>query len=323
MAVAGAPLSPAPPRPNEVPVARRPEGPGVIPVGPVPPTQPVKSPEALAEARRRAERQRAARDASPTVAFTTVWPTTDRPTPAANGEDALGDRARARTFAGDDPGAAFQTRPTAPAGASTPVPGTNDADRWSPPAARVAPDTPYLLRAGTTVIHAVMRTGIHSDLPGAILAQVSSDVRDTATGQHVLIPSGTMLVGQYGSNPEAGVERVLVAWQRLVFPDGAVLDLGEMPGADTAGYAGLADRVNHHYGRLFGQAALLSLIGAGAAVLAPDSDDAVFQAAGNPLDSAASTVTEQNLERAPTIEIRPGMRITVLLNRDLQFEGVY
>jgi type IV secretion system protein VirB10 len=100
--------------------------------------------------------------------------------------------------------------------------------------------------------------GINSDLPGQIMAQVAQNVYDTPTGKHLLIPQGSRLVGSYSSDVAYGQSRVLVAWQRIVFPDGKAMDIGTMPGADSAGYAGFNDQVNNHYLRLFGSAFLMS-----------------------------------------------------------------
>ena len=95
------------------------------------------------------------------------------------------------------------------------------------------------------------------------MAQVAQNVYDTPTGRYLLIPQGARLVGRYASDVAYGQSRVLVAWQRLVFPDGKALDIGAMPGADSAGYAGFTDRVNHHYLRVFGSALLMSAVVAG------------------------------------------------------------
>ncbi len=90
------------------------------------------------------------------------------------------------------------------------------------------------------------------------MAQVAQNVYDTPTGKHLFIPQGSRLVGSYSSDVAYGQARVLVAWQRIVFPDGKAMDIGAMPGADSAGYAGFNDQVNNHYVRLFGSAFLMS-----------------------------------------------------------------
>lgn len=119
-------------------------------------------------------------------------------------------------------------------------------DRWRLDSRAEAPRSPYELRAGF-IVPAVLISGVNSDLPGQIVAQVSQDVFDTATGKWRLIPQGSRLVGQYSSDIAYGQSRVLVAWQRIVFPDGKAMDIGSMPGADSAGYAGFRDQVNNHY----------------------------------------------------------------------------
>ncbi len=130
------------------------------------------------------------------------------------------------------------------------------------PYKKEVPLSPYEVKQGT-VIPAVMITGINSDLPGQIIAQVSQPVFDTVSGRYLLIPQGTRLVGSYDSYVAVGQERALVAWRRLIFPDGASLELMNMPGADPQGYSGFADQVNNHYFRIFGGAILIGMIGAG------------------------------------------------------------
>src|SRR5262249_1151087 len=123
--------------------------------------------------------------------------------------------------------------------------GNKDEDRWALGSRLQAPGSPYELRAGA-VIPATLQTGINSDLPGQITAIVAQGVGDGATGRHVLIPQASRLVGTYGADVQFGQERVLVAWQRIVWPDGKALDIGAMPGADGAGHAGFKDQVDNH-----------------------------------------------------------------------------
>src|SRR5690606_38200477 len=114
-----------------------------------------------------------------------------------------------------------------------------------------------------SVIPASLITGINSDLPGRIIAQVSQNVFDSATGHNLLIPQGAKLFGRYDSNISFGQRRVLVVWTDIVFPDGSTLQIAGMAGADAAGFSGFTDKVNNHYVRTFGSAVLVALIGAG------------------------------------------------------------
>src|SRR6266851_1113220 len=124
------------------------------------------------------------------------------------------------------------------------------------------PASPYTVMPGS-VIPAVLIGGINSDLPGPVLAQVSENVFDSATGKSLLIPQGSRLVGAYRNASAWGQQRVQIAWQRLIFPNTASMDLPQMPGTDQGGYAGFADQVNNHYLATFGTAAVMSLISAG------------------------------------------------------------
>jgi type IV secretory pathway VirB10-like protein len=157
-----------------------------------------------------------------------------------------------------------------------------------------APRTPFELRAGF-VVPATLISGINSDLPGQIMAQVAQHVYDTPTGKHLLIPQGSRLVGTYSSDVAYGQARVLVAWQRIVFPDGKAMDIGAMPGADSAGYAGFNDQVNNHYLRTFGSAFLMSGVTAGITL---SQDNGRFH---------RQLATRQRcLERSPRAAARPG-----------------
>ncbi|WP_407965859.1 TrbI/VirB10 family protein [Bartonella sp. C271] len=115
------------------------------------------------------------------------------------------------------------------------------------------------IKAGT-IIPGVMISGVNSDLPGQIIAQVRESVYDSATGQNVLIPVGSRLIGTYDSRVSTGQKRVLIAWSRVIYPDGSSLSLGNMPGSDQSGYAGFKDKVNNHYLKVFGNALMLSVI---------------------------------------------------------------
>ena len=192
--------------------------------------------------------------------------------------------------------------------------------------------SPYTLLAGT-VIPVVLVTEARSDLPGQLIAQVREAVSDTATGAHVLIPQGTRALGEYDSVVAFGQERILVAWQRLLFPDGSSLSLRGMPGTDAAGAAGLHDRVDRHLLRTFGSAALLSAISAGAQISqgtfgqgtsANDTTDAreIFAAAlGQNLSDLGSEITRRNLSVQPSLQVRAGYRFNISVVKDIVLPG--
>jgi len=209
----------------------------------------------------------------------------------------------------------------------------DDGDRWKLESKPEAPRTPYELRAGF-VVPATLISGINSDLPGQIMAQVAQSVYDTPTGKHLLIPQGSRLVGAYSSDVSYGQARILVAWQRIVFPDGKAMDIGAMPGADSAGYAGFNDQENHHYVRLFGSALLMSAVTAGASYSqrqdqtttlygAPNANSALSQALGQQLGQVTAQLIAKNLNVAPTLEIRPGYRFNVIVTKDMTFSKPY
>jgi type IV secretory pathway VirB10-like protein len=211
--------------------------------------------------------------------------------------------------------------------------GAGGGDRWRLDSEVQPPRSPYELRAGF-VIPATLISGINSDLPGQIIGQVSQDVYDTATGKFKLIPQGARLVGAYSSSVAYGQSRVLVAWQRVIFPDGKALDIGSMPGADGAGYAGFKDEVNNHYLRVFGSALLMSGVVAGVTysqgrnsttgtAYAPTASSALSEALGQQLGQATAQMISKNMNIAPTLEIRPGFRFNVIVVKDLTFSKPY
>ena len=252
-------------------------------------------------------------------------------------------QARLEQIRGLDGGGAATAAPItapAPAAPAPPVGGNSIAefeggggDRWRLDASLRPPRSAYELRAGY-VAPAILISGINSALPGQIVAQISRDVYDTATGRHVLIPQGSRLVGTYSSEVNYGQSRVLIAWQRIVFPDARAIDIGAMPGADSAGYAGFTDKVNNHYLRLFGSAFLMSAITAGISMSQDNAagraggnrqraSDAMSEALGQQLGQVTAQMIARNLNIAPTIEIRPGYRFNVIVTKDLTFVRPY
>lgn len=203
---------------------------------------------------------------------------------------------------------------------------------WELPSRVEAPASPFLVRAGA-VLPAVMISGISSDLPGQVMAQVSQPIYDTATGKHLLLPQGTRLIGTYASDVAFGQQRVLMAWQRLVFPNGHVLDIGSMPGADIGGYAGFHDRVDNHYLRTFGSAFLLSGIIAAVSMSQQDgntdngnrqrANDALSESLGQTLGQTMSEMLRKNMNVSPTLQIRPGYRFNVMATKDMTFQAPY
>lgn len=182
-----------------------------------------------------------------------------------------------------------------------------------------APPSPYVLQAGST-IPAALVTGLRSDLPGQVVAQVTEPVYDSPTGRHLLIPQGSRLIGQYDADVEYAQERVLLVWNRLILPDGRSIVLERQPGADATGQAGLQDRVDNHWGRLFRAGLLSTLLGAGAE-LGNDGDSdiarAIREGAQKSVGDAGQEVVRRQLEIRPTLTVRPGHRVRVVVTRDL------
>ena len=187
------------------------------------------------------------------------------------------------------------------------------------------PTSPYQLLAGT-VISAALITGINSDLPGQITASVTENVFDTVSGRYLLVPQGSRLIGRYDSEVTFGQSRVLLVWTRLLRPDGSSITLDRLLGVDAAGNAGLADKVDFHWRRVFAGAAVSSLIGVGAELASPSRDEngnAVILAGRDSLQSSITDVgqqiTQRNLGVQPTLTIRPGFPLRIIVNSDIVF----
>ncbi len=198
--------------------------------------------------------------------------------------------------------------------------------------AREDDPSPYELHAGS-IIPATLLTGINADLPGTIVGQVRDDVFDSVTGTYLLIPRGTKLVGTYDSRIVQGQRRVLVAWTRLLYPDGSSLDIGGMSGTDPSGYAGFAANVDEHLNKAFNSALLLSIIGAGAQLSQPQQSSSIYAApsigqtiagaVGQQIGNTSIRLTQRQLQMPPTLEVPPGYEFDVLVDRDIVLAAPY
>lgn len=185
------------------------------------------------------------------------------------------------------------------------------------------PASPYQVMAGT-VIPAALVTGINSDLPGQVIANVTEAVYDTATGKHLLIPQGSRLIGRYDSQVAFGQRRVLLVWTRLILPDTSSVALDRLPGIDPAGYAGLEDGVDWHWDRILAGAALSTLLGVGAELAAPESRTdgnrvviAAREGAQDAVNQVGQEITKRSMSIQPTLTIRPGFPVRVMVSKDL------
>jgi type IV secretion system protein TrbI len=192
----------------------------------------------------------------------------------------------------------------------------------SNPHVATAPMSRWMIMAGS-VIPASLLTGLDSDLPGMVLAQVTENVRDSATGRAVLIPQSARLIGRYDSNISYGQKRAFVVWQRILFPDGSSLRLDNMPAVDAGGYSGLADRVDGHSWQLIKGVVLSSLLGIGSE-LSFGRDRGIVRALRESVQQNGSQAGEQvvakSLDIQPTIRVRPGWPVRVLVSQDLVLE---
>lgn len=193
---------------------------------------------------------------------------------------------------------------------------TTSSDRVMPPA------SPFVLQAGA-VIPAALITGIRSDLPGQITAQVTENIYDSPTGRILLVPQGTRIIGQYDNNVQFGQRRVLLVWNRLILPNGSSIVLERQPGADTEGYAGLEDGIDYHWWDLAKAAGLSTLLAVGTELAVSNEDRlvrAIRDGAQDTIDDAGQQIVQRQLQVAPTLTIRPGFPVRIIVTRDLVFE---
>ncbi|SIT54850.1 putative TRBI CONJUGAL TRANSFER TRANSMEMBRANE PROTEIN [Mesorhizobium prunaredense] len=188
------------------------------------------------------------------------------------------------------------------------------------PHALQTPASPNQLMAGS-VIAASLITGINSDLPGFVVAQVTENVHDTLTGSILLIPQGSRLIGTYDSVVAFGQKRALLVWQRIILPDGSSIEIDNLPATDTAGYAGLEDKIDFHTWQLIKGVALATLLGVGTELSFGENESdlvkAIRESTQQNVSQAGQRITEKNLNVQPTITIRPGWPLRVIVHKDL------
>lgn len=181
---------------------------------------------------------------------------------------------------------------------------------------------PYTVLAGT-IIPGVLINGMNSDLPGTILGQVSKDVYDTVTGEYLLIPKGTKIIGIYDTDTAFAQTRGAVIWQRLVLPNGDSMVLPNFAGSDKEGYAGFKDKKRSHYARVVWSSLLgAAAIGGLAAAADDNSDKNTFrenaaQEMESNMSNVVNRIVDRNLNIAPTIIIRPGYKFNIIVDKDL------
>jgi type IV secretion system protein TrbI len=198
---------------------------------------------------------------------------------------------------------------------------------------RTAPLGSYEIKAGWE-IPAVLEQALNSDLPGELKALVMSNVYDTASGRYLLVPQGSRLIGRYDSQIAYGQDGVQVVWDRIIYPDASSVDISGMVGLDSHGNAGLRDKVDRHYKRLFGFAALTSMFTAafelsqrrtygGGGLMYPSASDTASAAIGREMSQTGAMITRRNLNVQPTVKVPVGYKFTVRVNRDILFDAPY
>jgi type IV secretion system protein VirB10 len=195
-----------------------------------------------------------------------------------------------------------------------------DADSFTNPSRLRPPLSRWQVAAGSTIAASLI-TGLNSDLPGMVVAQVTEPVFDSATGRTVLVPQGARLLGRYESKVPFGQRRALLVWERLIMPDGSSIGLDNAPATDAAGFAGVADRVDFHTWQLLKGIGFSTLLGVGSELTFGEREGDLLRALRESMqsnaDRAGQKIVERNLDIAPTITVRPGLAVRVLVHKDL------
>lgn len=278
---------------------------------PIPPGGPLPQPGITSEEQRRLQEIEAARLSKLFTATATRTPTLVAPA-TVNPGTTLAVPAEAPPL---DPNAMQNMQDRKLAFVNGPV------DRRTVSQDRLAnPASPFVVQAGT-VIAAALLTGIQSDLPGQVTAQVTEHVYDTPTGKFLLIPQGSRLIGQYDSQIAFGQKRVLLVWNRIILPDGKSIVLERQPGADAQGFSGLEDDVDYHWWDLAKAAALSTLLGIGTELGSSDQETDIVRAlrrgSQDSINNTGQQVVRRQLNMQPTLTIRQGFPVRVIVNRDL------
>lgn len=284
-----------------------------MPIDPVPDAALRAEQEAEAERQRIADAQRAAREsgvllqvagAAPRVAARDA----DRPN-----SDVVPGVVAARAILDSEPDPSSQRRKNG-------LVGRRNDDNDMNPDTLASPVSPWTLHAGS-IIAASLFTGLNSDLTGLVTAQVTENVHDSVTGRTLLIPQGSRLIGSYDNVVAFGQRRALVVWQRIILPDGASIRIDNVPATDTQGYAGLSDRIDRHSWQLLKGVALSTLLGVGTELGFGSSETdlvrAIREAAQQSGARAGDQVVMNNLDVQPTVKVRPGWPLRVVVHKDI------
>lgn len=190
----------------------------------------------------------------------------------------------------------------------------------------ISPLSQYQVNAGS-IIPGIFITGVKSTLPGRMIGQVRENVYDSITGNYLLIPKGARLTGSYDSNVTFGQDRVMIIWERIIFPSGKSIELDRFVGTDLSGYAGVTGKVNNHYGKLLTSVVLSSIIGAGTAIVDDDDDDDDWRSeagrgAGEQIINIGTRFADKVMNISPEITIAPGEKFNIIVNSDMLLEPI-
>lgn len=258
------------------------------------------------------DRKRAAKRATEALRSELFFPVQGAGPPAA------GPAPHAGVPAGPEPGLMSASEPGRQARMQAFLDAAPSADVYNPHLLE-EPLSPWQVMAGS-VLRAALITGLNSDLPGFVVAQLTEDVFDSVTGTVLLLPRGTRLLGRYDSQVAFGQERALVVWHRLILPDGASVVVENLPATDEAGQAGISDTVDMHGWRLARGILLSSLLGVGTELAWANEGDvtrAFRESVQDGTDKAAGALVKRELDVQPTLRVRPGWPLAVLVHRDL------
>jgi len=180
-----------------------------------------------------------------------------------------------------------------------------------------------------TIVPGILVTAVNTDLPGHILARVTRNVYDSQTGRTLLIPQGTVMVARYNSSVSFAQDRVQIAWDTLIRPDGFAVDLGGMGGVDAEGMSGQAARYHGNWFEYMKAAAVVTVFAMAGSSMAETaarySDTAAATAAGSGSDLVARVggdMIDRAMEIQPTLTVANGTHVNIMVNRTVRLPPV-
>jgi type IV secretion system protein VirB10 len=183
---------------------------------------------------------------------------------------------------------------------------------------------PYLVYEGS-VLDTVLMNRLDGDAAGPVKVLVSNPLY-SHDHQHVIIPEGTVVLGEAKKIGSAGIgqqRRMAVVFHRLIMPDGYSVDLDQFHGLDQIGEEGMKDKVNNHYFEIFGASIALGVIAGaseiteGGGAISTSGTQAFTTGTAASVAQSSNTILDRFMQIPPTITIREGHRVKIYFTQDM------